>query len=139
MQPLQAAKQTGHMRAGVSELTSKWVKLHDGHLWLLPVVSRDRRYIPRFTDSGEVVLDVIDGDPDLKLLLDSFFELISSYDGAEVVIATEQAYTDFFRLVRKLLVTNYELTGDQLTKLLTVDHEQLKTLLNAVLSHVTKN
>jgi hypothetical protein len=128
------------IRPTANELKSQWVGLHNGKHYLLPVVARHQKIVPKFDDGGNVVLDVQQPDPELAPLIEGFFDLVSTFNSVEksIVFASEGVYLGFFGLVRKLLLVNYDFDGDDLTDLLTVNNEQLRYLFEAILKHLLR-
>lgn len=112
--------------------------LHDGQEYLLPVIARHQQIVPRFNADGTVSVETVAKDAELAPLLDAFLELVATYDRGEksIVFATAEIYADFFRLVARLLTTNYDYSPEELTTLLTVNNEQLRVLFESIFKHV---
>jgi hypothetical protein len=126
-------KQTEKLRRGnVDERRSAWTTFPNGHEYLLPVVSRHHRTIPVFNEDGSVTIRTEDRDPQVMELLNQFFLLWETFDAGTLWIRTEEAYRNVFQLLRRLIETNYEMTTEELSALLTVDNQQLSQLVEAL-------
>lgn len=128
------------IRPTADEGKSQWVTLHNDKQYLLPIVSRYQTIVPTFDQDGSVSVKIKAKDDQLTPLVDSFFDLVASYNKAErtIVFAADEIFTDFFALMQRLLLTNYDYTTDELNQLLTVNHEQLRHLFEALFKHLLR-
>jgi hypothetical protein len=126
-QPLVMPLEKAKLRPGTDESKCDKVAFPNGKLYLLPIPARAKKFIPRFTADG-VVLDVLDEDPLVGVLIEKFLELMATVEKGEVWIRTEEAYEDFFQLIRTLIIKNYDYTTEELTALLTLTSAQLSQL-----------
>lgn len=128
------------MRSGVTESDSSWTKLYDEKLYLLPLVAKQQTTIPMFSEDGSVDFRYKYRDPELAPLIDSFIELTAQYTDGHLKIYSASLYMlkDVFALMRKLILTNYDFSNDELTELLTVSNQQLSVLYENMLKHIMR-
>jgi len=120
-----------------SEIDSHWVMLHNGKMYLLPVVNRSIKYVPAFNEDGSVTLTRKDAD-ELGLLVDKFIYCVTQSALGEVIFNLG-AYGDFINLVKALLKRNYDFDYPEIINLLTLTSDQLHYLVNTIIRHVRSN
>lgn len=130
--PIEMPLVTEKLRPGTDESKSQWVIFPNQRQYLLPIVARKQKFTPRFTSEG-VLLDVQQEDPEVASLIERFLDLVATVEAGEIWFKTQDAIADFFLLVRRLILTNYDMTDDEIAELLTVTGEQMSQLFETVL------
>lgn len=116
---------------------NRWVLLHDGSEYLLPVVAKEVLFEPVFNDDGTVDVATVVRDEALQKHLDAFLSLTTGYAGAgELRIDPMSGYSAFMGLLRHLIVKNYDMPQEEMKALLTVNKVQFGQLFNAIWQHV---
>lgn len=117
-----------------NEIDSHWVMLHNGKMYLLPIVNRSIKYIPEWNEDGTVNLIRKDAD-ELGVLVDKFMYCVTQSALGEVIFNLG-AYSDFMNLVKTLIKRNYNFNQEEIVKLLTLTSDQLHYLVNNIIRHV---
>src|SRR5437016_2212012 len=100
----QAQYERAKMKPTADESKSRWTCFHDGKQYLLPVVARYQKIVPRFGDDGSVFMDVQQPNAVLAPLSNEFIELVDAYDSNEkaLIFSGDELYAKFFGMVRRL-------------------------------------
>jgi hypothetical protein len=129
-------KETAKLRPTTNERNSGWVTFPNGKEYLLPIVARDQTLVPEFHEDGSVGMEIIPGDKEVALLVTKMLELAATVDNGEIWIRTKETYLEFFQLMRRLLLTNYEYTEPEIAGLLTLNNVQISAAFEAILKHI---
>ena len=78
---------------------------------------------------------MVPDDPDLAEEVERFLMTVSSVNDREIEMVSGSV-TQFFALVRRLLLKNYDMPPEEMTALLTINAEQLGDLMSALILHV---
>jgi len=120
-----------------SEVDSRWLMLHNGKLYLLPVINKSIKYIPEWQEDGSVQLIRKDAD-ELGVLMDKFMYCVVQSNLGEVIFNLA-AYSDFMNLMKALINRNYDFNKEEMIKLLTLTTDQLHHLVNTIVRHIRSN
>ena len=126
-------------RRPTNERLSSWVVFpHRSEQYALPVYQRSLITRPVFKADGSVGMDTTHPDPELSAMVDALLGWASQAQmQSGRVTATQQVYVQFVRLVRHLLLTNYDLSDEQIADILTMPISRLGELMGNVLVHLT--
>lgn len=125
-------------RDGADEARSEWVTFPDGKRYLLPILRRFETVEPTFDENGGVTVKVHSSYPELVKLQDEFINSFATLGGQVTITRNEDGgivsvsptvLLLFLQMVRALLAVNYDLKPEQLSKLLTMTHEQSGVLM----------
>lgn len=135
--PIAMQRMTEKLRAGVQEYKCEWVNFPNQKLYLLPIVSRSEKITPLFTSEG-VFLDVREQDEEVSRLANKLIEFVRSLEPVGEVgdgkmgFRVQDNISDVFALIRRLIITNYDMSDLEITEILTVTSSEMSQLFEKI-------
>lgn len=122
------------IRPGVDETKSRWVFFpHCAGSYLLPAIKKSRKIFPVFCDDGSVGIDTEEPNEELGKLVDGFLIAHAGF-GAERTLLPENLVA-FYKLLKELIVTNYDLQPETLRKIMSMTEAQLGQFFSIIYTH----
>jgi hypothetical protein len=125
------------LRESYNEKTSSWVDIPAWRgKYLLPKIATNRKFVPVFYQDGSVGQEPIDLDPDLAKLADEFVYSTTAEVAKEKKILVGLAtYGKFIKLLKALILKNYDLPDEQLTQMLSFNAQELVEMFQIIFVH----
>lgn len=149
-EPKVAQKAFDGLKPGTDERKSDWVVFPNGRQYLLPLVSRQQKYVTEFDDAGNPTIKIVSSDPEATAFVEAFIELSGENMDvkedeqgtipvvAAVIMRSDDHLVALMKLVRHLLLTNYDFTNAHLTDIVAVDPISLVRLYQNILAHILR-